>query len=79
MCAESVAADNRLPQAFMWSIIFMLTVPALVFTGFSFVIYRTIRKHDAAQLEYVAAVESATDSTPTTAVAETPSLASSVS
>ena len=49
MCAETVAADDNLPKAYMYSILFMLTMPALVFTGFGVAIFRAFKKHEAAQ------------------------------
>ena len=51
MCAESVAADDHLPKAYMYSILFMLAMPAAVFSGVGTAIYLTIRKHQAAQAE----------------------------
>lgn len=48
MCAETVAADDNLPKAYMYSIIFMLTMPAMVFTGFGVAIYRAVKKHESA-------------------------------
>ena len=47
MCAETVAADEHLPRAYMYSIVFMLGMPALVFTGFGIGIYRAVHKADA--------------------------------
>lgn len=49
MCAETVAADDNLPTAYMYSILFMLAMPALVFAGFGIAIYRALKKHHAAQ------------------------------
>lgn len=48
MCAETVAADDNLPRAYMFSILFMLSMPAIVFTGIGAVIYRAIKRHEAA-------------------------------
>lgn len=49
MCAETVAADDHLPRAYMYSIVFMLAMPAMVFTGFGIGIYRAVNKADAAR------------------------------
>lgn len=49
MCAETVAADSNLPTAYMYSILFMLAMPAIIFTSFGVVIYRAIKKHQTAQ------------------------------
>lgn len=48
MCAETVAADDNLPRAYMYSILFMISMPAVLFTGFGFAIYRAIKRHEAA-------------------------------
>lgn len=47
MCAETVSADAHLPKAFMWSILFMLAMPAVVLGGFGFAVFRVIRQRDA--------------------------------
>lgn len=39
-CKESLSTDDSLPRAYQYSIIFMLTVPATIFTGFSYGFYR---------------------------------------
>src|SRR4029078_8393965 len=43
MCSQSIAEESLLPHAYMYSIIFMLSMPAMVFTGigsFTFFPYR---------------------------------------
>jgi hypothetical protein len=41
MCNQSIAEQNALPHAYMYSIIFMLTMPAVVFTGIgSFIVFQ---------------------------------------
>lgn len=47
MCAETVAADSNLPRAYMYSIIFMLTVPSLILTGFAIAISRIAKNQQA--------------------------------
>ncbi len=48
MCSQSISEENLLPHAYMYSIIFMLSMPAVVFTGIGTVIYLQFRKHYAA-------------------------------
>jgi hypothetical protein len=43
MCSQSIANDDVLPHAYMYSIIFMLTMPAVVFGGIGTVIYLKFR------------------------------------
>jgi Na+-driven multidrug efflux pump len=48
-CREALAAkDNRIPMAYMYSILFMLGMPPTVLGGIGFAIYRAFRKHAAA-------------------------------
>jgi hypothetical protein len=49
MCNQSIAEENALPRAYMYSILFMLGMPATVFTGFGVLLYRQVRARDAAQ------------------------------
>lgn len=49
MCRENVASNPALPQAYMYSILFMLSMPALVLSGFGFTIWRAFQKHDQQQ------------------------------
>ncbi|HVJ85885.1 MAG TPA: hypothetical protein VM452_09595 [Caulifigura sp.] len=37
--------ENRRPQAYMYSILFMLSMPATLLTGFSFGFYRVWKNH----------------------------------
>ena len=39
MCNQSIAEQDRLPHAYMYSIIFMLAMPATVFTGLGTAIF----------------------------------------
>ena len=48
-CANSIASDETLPRAYMYSILFMLAMPATVFSTFGFLIYRAFKKHAAQQ------------------------------
>ena len=45
MCAEANAADENRPKAYMYSILFMMSMPAIVLTGFGIGLYRLHRKH----------------------------------
>jgi hypothetical protein len=45
MCSEANAADENRPKAYMYSILFMMSMPALIFTGFGVGLYRLHRKH----------------------------------
>jgi hypothetical protein len=47
--ATSVA--NRRPRAYMYSILFMMSMPAIIFTGFGIVLYRLHRKHAAVETD----------------------------
>ena len=44
MCREANETDDNLPRAYMYSILFMLAVPASVFTGFGIGFYRLSRQ-----------------------------------
>ena len=48
MCSQSIAEENLLPHAYMYSIIFMLSMPAAVFTGIGTFIFFQFRKAAAA-------------------------------
>ncbi len=48
MCSQSIAEEDLLPHAYMYSIIFMLSMPAMVFTGVGGFIFFQIRKASAA-------------------------------
>lgn len=57
MCNQSIANENDLPRAYMVSILFMLAMPATVFTGFGLYIAGQIRSHKAAQAALLAGDE----------------------
>lgn len=46
MCkaANESEKDNRKPQAYMYSILFMLAMPAVIFGGFGFGMYRLTKQ-----------------------------------
>ena len=56
-CKNANETDERRPKAYMYSILFMLGMPAMVFTGFSLAFYRLSKKAEAAQLAEQAAAE----------------------
>ncbi len=43
-CKNATETDPLLPKAYMYSILFMLAMPATVFTGFGIAFYRLSRK-----------------------------------
>lgn len=53
-CKAANESDQRRPRAYMYSILFMLAMPATVFTGFGISFYRLSRRAEA---ESAAAVE----------------------
>ncbi|MBI5760342.1 MAG: hypothetical protein HZA46_17645 [Planctomycetales bacterium] len=56
MCAETVAADDNLPKAYMYSILFMMGMPAILASGFGFAFYRLVKKQQALHAAAMAAV-----------------------
>ena len=44
MCQLAAETDDRLPRAYMYSILFMLCVPATIATGFGIGLYRLSKK-----------------------------------
>jgi len=49
MCSQSISEESLLPHAYMYSIIFMLAMPATVFTGFGTMIFLKFRNFHAQQ------------------------------
>ncbi len=47
MCQVATEADAHLPRAYMYSILFMLAMPATMFAGFGIGLYRLNRKENA--------------------------------
>ena len=47
-CKAANETDSRRPQAYMYSILFMMSMPAIVLTGFGVGFYRISRRHRAA-------------------------------
>ena len=47
MCSQSIAEEDALPHAYMYSIIFMLSMPVVVFGGIGTAIWLQIRKAGA--------------------------------
>jgi hypothetical protein len=50
MCNQTIANENALPRAYMYSILFMLGMPATVFTSFGVFLHHKFRTHNAAQM-----------------------------
>ncbi len=51
MCKLANESDNRLPTAYMYSILFMMGMPATILTGFGISFWRLSRKAVRQQLE----------------------------
>jgi hypothetical protein len=51
MCKLANESDSRLPQAYMYSILFMMGMPAAIFSGFSVGFWRLSRKAARLQLQ----------------------------
>ncbi|MSR57136.1 MAG: hypothetical protein EXS05_05640 [Planctomycetaceae bacterium] len=49
MCSQSLAEENALPRAYMYSILFMLGMPATIFSGFGLTLFYKFRNYNAAQ------------------------------
>jgi hypothetical protein len=47
LCSQAIAEEDGLPHAYMYSILFMLAMPPVVFTGIGSVIYMQCRKSTA--------------------------------
>jgi hypothetical protein len=60
MCKTANETDDAKPRAYMYSILFMLSMPAMVFSGFSIAFYRLSRKSQLVQ-EMAARTESDDD------------------
>ncbi len=51
MCRAANESDEALPRAYMYSILFMLAVPATLFTGFSIGFYRLSKRQSVMPAE----------------------------
>lgn len=51
MCKQLNEADDKKPRAYMYSITFMLTMPAIMFSCFGVAFYRMNQREQAALLE----------------------------
>ncbi len=72
-CREALAAkDNRIPMAYMYSILFMLGMPPTVLGGIGFAIYRAHKRHAVLTAESTtpAAVEPALPAVQSEAVSQ---------
>tara|TARA_R110002095_G_scaffold153846_1_gene133691 strand:+ start:577 stop:891 length:315 start_codon:yes stop_codon:yes gene_type:complete len=52
MCKQLNDTDDNKPRAYMYSITFMLTMPAILFSCFGVVFYRMNQREQAAMLEH---------------------------
>ncbi|QDU82858.1 hypothetical protein Pla110_46210 [Polystyrenella longa] len=46
MCKEANETENALPRAYMYSILFMIAMPATIFTGLGWKFYRLTQERD---------------------------------
>ncbi|MEZ6044441.1 MAG: hypothetical protein R3C11_02425 [Planctomycetaceae bacterium] len=51
MCKQANETDQALPRAYMYSILFMISMPALIFTGFGVKVYQLTKERDQEQIE----------------------------
>ncbi len=51
MCKQLNETDDRKPRAYMYSITFMLAMPAIIFSGFGVAFYRMNRREQEALRE----------------------------
>ncbi|QDT99416.1 hypothetical protein [Gimesia aquarii] len=51
MCKQLNETDDKKPKAYMYSITFMLAMPAILFSGFGIVFYKMNRREQEALLE----------------------------
>ena len=49
-CREGLSGEERLPQAYMYSILYMLSMPAMLFAGFGLGFYRLAKRSQAMQM-----------------------------
>ena len=49
LCSQAIVAEDSVPKAYMYSILFMLGMPATVFTGIGTCIFLKFRKFNAEQ------------------------------
>ena len=47
MCKQANEANSARPRAYMYSILFMMSMPAMIFTGFGLGVYRLTKERDA--------------------------------
>ena len=59
MCKLATETTSRQPRAYMYSILFMMSMPATIMTGFGIAFYRLSRK--AAGMQQEAAADFASD------------------
>ena len=54
MCKSANETEDARPRAYMYSILFMLGMPAMMFSGFGIAFYRLSRKAQLQQMEEMA-------------------------
>lgn len=76
MCAETIAGQDALPRAYMYSILFMMSMPAIVFLGICVCIYRSASKRP--QIAPQAALPAGAENPDQDSVTRVPELAGQV-
>jgi hypothetical protein len=64
MCKLAVDSASRQPKAYMYSIIFMMSMPMLISTGFGIAFYRLNRQANRMREEELRAFHEANETTP---------------
>jgi LytS/YehU family sensor histidine kinase len=64
MCKLAVDSASRQPKAYMYSIIFMMSMPMMISTGFGIAFYRLNRQANRMREEQLRELEQANESTP---------------
>ncbi|MCA9070379.1 MAG: hypothetical protein KDA84_15715 [Planctomycetaceae bacterium] len=53
MCAEANKQDEKRPKAYMYSNLFMMSMPAIIFTGFGVGLYRLHRNKGGEEINHL--------------------------
>ena len=64
MCKLATESASRQPKAYMYSVLFMLSMPMLISTGFGIAFYRLSRQSIRMQEEELRALEQASEPLP---------------
>jgi LytS/YehU family sensor histidine kinase len=64
MCKLATESASRQPKAYMYSILFMMSMPMMISTGFGIAFYRLNRQANRMREEELRALEQANETTP---------------